>query len=156
MSFIYITIKNHFHINGFALSLALKVRFFGTRKWPIGMPNNEGMRRQPPPGGWEGKNFVWSHLLWTPINWPRGGQKPRAAMHHSTSAQAQHDGIYRSYLFPASPISFPELRSFWSASEIEALGTRMSRSRANYVCSENSKCLFSVELSEIKNSQGKD
>ena len=35
MSFIYIIIKNHFHINGFALSLALKVRFFGTRKWPI-------------------------------------------------------------------------------------------------------------------------
>ena len=28
-------IKNHFHINGFALSLALKVRLFGTRKWPI-------------------------------------------------------------------------------------------------------------------------
>ena len=35
MSFICITIKNHFHVNGFALSLALKVRFFGTRKWPI-------------------------------------------------------------------------------------------------------------------------
>ena len=35
MSFICITIENHFHINGFALSLALKVRFFGTRKWPI-------------------------------------------------------------------------------------------------------------------------
>ena len=34
MSFICIIIKNHFHINGFALSLALKVRFFGTRKWP--------------------------------------------------------------------------------------------------------------------------
>ena len=34
-SFICIIIKNHFHINGFALSLALKVRFFGTRKWPI-------------------------------------------------------------------------------------------------------------------------
>ena len=32
---ICITIGNHFHINGFALSLALKVRFFGTRKWPI-------------------------------------------------------------------------------------------------------------------------
>ena len=29
------TIKNHFHINGFALNLALKVRLFGTRKWPI-------------------------------------------------------------------------------------------------------------------------
>ena len=36
MSFIFIIIKNHFHINGFALSLALKLRFFGTRKWPIG------------------------------------------------------------------------------------------------------------------------
>jgi len=35
MSFICIIIKNHFHINGFALSLALKVRFFGTRKWSI-------------------------------------------------------------------------------------------------------------------------
>ena len=35
MSFICIIIKNHFHINGFALSFALKVRFFGTRKWPI-------------------------------------------------------------------------------------------------------------------------
>ena len=37
MSFICIIIKNHFHINGFALSLALKVRFFGTRKWPIAL-----------------------------------------------------------------------------------------------------------------------
>ena len=37
MSFICIIIKNHFHINGFALSLALKARFFGTRKWPIHM-----------------------------------------------------------------------------------------------------------------------
>ena len=35
MSFICIIIKNHFHINSFALSLALTVRFFGTRKWPI-------------------------------------------------------------------------------------------------------------------------
>ena len=35
MSLICIIIKDHFHINGFALSLALKVRFFGTRKWPI-------------------------------------------------------------------------------------------------------------------------
>ena len=34
-SFICIIIKNHFRINGFALSLALKARFFGTRKWPI-------------------------------------------------------------------------------------------------------------------------
>ena len=35
MSFISMTIKNHFHINGFALNLALKMRLFGTRKWPI-------------------------------------------------------------------------------------------------------------------------
>ena len=35
INFICIIIENHFHINGFALSLALKVRFFGTRKWPI-------------------------------------------------------------------------------------------------------------------------
>ena len=27
--------KTHFHNKGFALSLILKVRFFGTRKWPI-------------------------------------------------------------------------------------------------------------------------
>ena len=40
MSFICIIIKNHFHINGFALSLALKVRFFGTRKWPLFLYTN--------------------------------------------------------------------------------------------------------------------
>ena len=34
---ICIIIENHFHIYGFALSLALKVRFFGTRKWPIAL-----------------------------------------------------------------------------------------------------------------------
>ena len=27
--------KTHFHNKGFALSLVLKVRFLGTRKWPI-------------------------------------------------------------------------------------------------------------------------
>ena len=37
MSFICTIVKNQFHINFFAVSrLALKVRFFGTRKWPIG------------------------------------------------------------------------------------------------------------------------
>ena len=35
MRFISLIIKNHFHINGFALNLALKVRLFGTRKLPI-------------------------------------------------------------------------------------------------------------------------
>ena len=32
-------IKTHFHINGFALSLALKQRLGGTRKWAIGNSN---------------------------------------------------------------------------------------------------------------------
>ena len=35
MSFICMIIKIHFHISGFTLSLALKVIFFGTRKWPM-------------------------------------------------------------------------------------------------------------------------
>ena len=35
MGFICIRIKNHFHINGFALSLALKQRLGATRKWPV-------------------------------------------------------------------------------------------------------------------------
>ena len=35
MSFICIRIKKHFHINGFALSLALKQRLGATRKWPV-------------------------------------------------------------------------------------------------------------------------
>ena len=34
MSFICIIIKTHFHNKGFALSLVLKVKLFGTRKWP--------------------------------------------------------------------------------------------------------------------------
>ena len=43
MRFICIIIKHHFRINGFALSLALKVRVFGTRKRPIG-----GLRADSP------------------------------------------------------------------------------------------------------------
>ena len=35
MMFNYYANKTHFHNKGFALSLVLKVRFFGTRKWPI-------------------------------------------------------------------------------------------------------------------------
>ena len=35
MSFICIIIKTHFHNKGFALSLVLKVKLFGTRKWPV-------------------------------------------------------------------------------------------------------------------------
>ena len=35
MSFDYDANKTHFHNKGFALSLVLKVKLFGTRKWPI-------------------------------------------------------------------------------------------------------------------------
>ena len=35
MSSICIIIKTHFHNKGFALSLVLKVKLVGTRKWPI-------------------------------------------------------------------------------------------------------------------------
>ena len=37
MSFISMRIKNHFHINDFGLSLALKQRLERTRKWPVGI-----------------------------------------------------------------------------------------------------------------------
>ena len=37
MIFNYDANKTHFHNKGFALSLVLKVRFFGTRKWPISL-----------------------------------------------------------------------------------------------------------------------
>ena len=35
MSLICMRIKNHFHVNGFVLSLALNQRLEATRKWPI-------------------------------------------------------------------------------------------------------------------------
>ena len=38
MSFIYMRMKNHFHIKGWALDLVLKQRPGGTRKWPIAIP----------------------------------------------------------------------------------------------------------------------
>ena len=37
MIFNYDANKTHFHNKGFALSPVLKVKFFGTRKWPIKM-----------------------------------------------------------------------------------------------------------------------
>ena len=36
MSFNSLAKKTHFHRKGFALSLVLKVRVFGSRKWPVG------------------------------------------------------------------------------------------------------------------------
>ena len=35
MSFNYDANKTHFQNKGFALSLVLKVKFFGTQKWPL-------------------------------------------------------------------------------------------------------------------------
>ena len=43
MSFNFDANKTHFHNKGFALSLVLKVRCFGTRKWPID-PTSQGRK----------------------------------------------------------------------------------------------------------------
>ena len=39
MNFIYMWVENHVHSNGFALSPAMKQRFYATRKWPIHQPS---------------------------------------------------------------------------------------------------------------------
>ena len=44
MIFNYDANKTHFHNKGFALSLVLKVRVFGTRKWPIGTAKVTSLR----------------------------------------------------------------------------------------------------------------
>ena len=44
MSFNYDANKTHFHNKGFALSLVLKVKLFGTRKWPITADPNDTRR----------------------------------------------------------------------------------------------------------------
>ena len=44
MIFNYDANKTHFHNKGFALSLVLKVRVFGTRKWPIGTAKATSLR----------------------------------------------------------------------------------------------------------------
>ena len=36
--------KTHFHKKGFALNLVLKVKVFGTPKWPIRVPFATGLR----------------------------------------------------------------------------------------------------------------
>ena len=41
MIFNYHANKTYFHNKGFALSLVLKVRFFGTRKWPISVGKSD-------------------------------------------------------------------------------------------------------------------
>ena len=46
MIFNYDANKTHFHNKGFALSLVLKVRFFGTRKWPIGHKSAPGKNKK--------------------------------------------------------------------------------------------------------------
>ena len=43
MIFNYDANKTHFHNKGFALSLVLKVRFYGTRKWRIQIHFSSGI-----------------------------------------------------------------------------------------------------------------
>ena len=47
MIFNYDANKTHFHNKGFALSLVLRVRFFGTRKWPIILALRASERMRP-------------------------------------------------------------------------------------------------------------
>ena len=44
MSYICMKMKNHFHIDGVAVSLALKWRLEATRKWSIRLPLVTGKR----------------------------------------------------------------------------------------------------------------
>ena len=66
MSFICIIIKNHFHINSFALSLSFKARFFGTRKWPI----LDNLKRPP--------YCFWYVRMRSGSKWPKTGPQPCA------------------------------------------------------------------------------
>ena len=63
MIFNYYANISHFHNKGFALSLVLKVRFFGTRKWPILWSRRElGIR-------WDSPQFprsILSHSVFAP------------------------------------------------------------------------------------------
>ena len=54
MSFNYDANKTNFHNKGFALSLVSKVRFFGTRKWPIA-------------NGYEAGE--WIKVRWDSLDW---------------------------------------------------------------------------------------
>ena len=47
MIFNYDADETHFHNKGFALSLVLKVRCFGTRKWPIRLREHKSLRYFP-------------------------------------------------------------------------------------------------------------
>ena len=60
MSFNYDANKTHFHNKGFALSLVLKVKLFGTRKWPICL----AQIKNPPEHNNEPdrKNINWTKL----------------------------------------------------------------------------------------------
>ena len=62
MIFNYDANKTHFHNKGFALSLVLKVRFIGTRKWPIQNFRKLGVSRSKVHRGW---NYAgdWLNLL---------------------------------------------------------------------------------------------
>ena len=66
MIFNYDANKTHFHNKGFALSLVLKVRFFGTRKCPIKMKREEKWLRHVAMVanfGWQQTKNVNSHCF---------------------------------------------------------------------------------------------
>ena len=62
MIFNYDANKTHFHNKGFALRLVLKVRFFETRKWPIGLISIADKYSSVSVLFWYGK-FFWTQNL---------------------------------------------------------------------------------------------
>ena len=56
----------------------------------IGIPNNEGMRRQPPLGEVGEAKVTSTEISCT--GQEAGKCKEKAALHHATSAQTRHDG----------------------------------------------------------------
>ena len=61
MIFNYDANKTHFYNKGFALSLVLKVKFFGTRKWPI----KYNMRFQPVMNRMDGASVIEIRITMT-------------------------------------------------------------------------------------------
>ena len=81
----------------------------------IGMLNNDSMRRQLPPGE-VGGAILWSHFHWTPLNWPRGGQKPsnskqgpQGLRYHANTTELLNPHSSLSHPWPPLPIHVPLL-----------------------------------------------
>ena len=94
--------KTHFHNKGFALSLVLKVRFFGTRKWPIppqGLRDNRKSRKLVAKAG----NYV-SHELLIACRFPLFGLATTRSKLLKTLSYLSLNGLS---IFLCSPMATP-------------------------------------------------